>query len=251
MGLQRYATKELFLHLFYPTIVVIMTVIQIQLFHNKYMAAMAFVTRNPKHFLYASLQTHNAFDRLLMQSFVLRSMEGPTVFKSNDFTANDSGSRYLPTTIRVTAKSIPTCLHRMCKNYRGIIEVVLLLIEMHMTKVMCIYAFYLTVVDINAAHLAIVVLTMFATMCRRRWQVKLCALMSLMMGVLIILKMIYQMHNIQTEWLSSHCPVSSNLRLYRHRDDHADIHFAVGYLVVSGQLQMAGTDQTEYTTSIL
>lgn len=53
MGLQRYKTKELFLHLFYPTILVIMTVIQMQIFHKKYIAAMAFVTNNPRHFLYA------------------------------------------------------------------------------------------------------------------------------------------------------------------------------------------------------
>lgn len=53
MGLQRYKTKELFLHLFYPTILVIMTVIQMQIFHKKYIAAMTFATNNPRHFVYA------------------------------------------------------------------------------------------------------------------------------------------------------------------------------------------------------
>lgn len=53
MGLQRYKTKELFLHLFYPTILVIMTVIQMQIFHKKYIAAMTFATNNPRYFLYA------------------------------------------------------------------------------------------------------------------------------------------------------------------------------------------------------
>lgn len=113
-----------------------------------------------------------------------------------------------PTKIKVSARSIPTCLHRMCKNYRGIINVVLLLIEMHLIKIMCIYAFYSTLVDITAAHLGIAVLAMLASMCRRRLLVKLSALISLLMGVLIILKMIYQMNIIQTEWLSTHCPVS-------------------------------------------
>lgn len=37
IGLQKYETKSLFLRLFYPTFVVIITVVQLQMFHKKYL----------------------------------------------------------------------------------------------------------------------------------------------------------------------------------------------------------------------
>lgn len=37
IGLQRFETKDLFLNLVYPTLVVIITVVQLQIFHKKYL----------------------------------------------------------------------------------------------------------------------------------------------------------------------------------------------------------------------
>lgn len=37
IGLIRYQTKELFLRLFYPTLLVVITVVQLQMFHKKYL----------------------------------------------------------------------------------------------------------------------------------------------------------------------------------------------------------------------
>lgn len=37
IGLVKYETKILFFHLFYPTLLVIITVVQLQMFHNKYL----------------------------------------------------------------------------------------------------------------------------------------------------------------------------------------------------------------------
>lgn len=37
IGLVKYETKILFLHLFYPTLLVVITVVQLQMFHKKYL----------------------------------------------------------------------------------------------------------------------------------------------------------------------------------------------------------------------
>lgn len=37
IGLEKYQTKDLFLHLVNPTLVVIITVVQLQIFHTKYL----------------------------------------------------------------------------------------------------------------------------------------------------------------------------------------------------------------------
>lgn len=96
----------------------------------------------------------------------------------------------------------------MSINYNGIINVALLLIEMHLNKFVCIFAFYLALVDIGGVHLGIVVLAMLASICRRRMQVKLCALISLLIGVLVVLKMIFQMQNTQMDWDLAKCTVN-------------------------------------------
>lgn len=40
IGLVKYGTKILFLHLFYPTLLVILTVVQLQMFHAKYLESL-------------------------------------------------------------------------------------------------------------------------------------------------------------------------------------------------------------------
>lgn len=40
IGLEQFETKDLFLNLVYPTLVVIITVVQLQIFHKKYLEAL-------------------------------------------------------------------------------------------------------------------------------------------------------------------------------------------------------------------
>lgn len=48
MGLEKYQTKGLFEHLLYPTLVVIITVVQLQIFHKKYLNLMKFTMINQR-----------------------------------------------------------------------------------------------------------------------------------------------------------------------------------------------------------
>lgn len=44
IGLEKFQTKDLFLHLLNPTLVVIITVVQLQIFHKKYLEQLRFST---------------------------------------------------------------------------------------------------------------------------------------------------------------------------------------------------------------
>lgn len=46
--MEKYETKDLFLNLLYPTLVVIITVVQLQIFHNKYLNLMKFTMINQR-----------------------------------------------------------------------------------------------------------------------------------------------------------------------------------------------------------
>lgn len=53
IGLVKYEVKELFLNLVYPTLVVIITVVQLQIFHDKYMEMLSFPLVSRRYFLYS------------------------------------------------------------------------------------------------------------------------------------------------------------------------------------------------------
>lgn len=72
---------------------------------------------------------------------------------------------------------------------------------MHAPKLILIFAFYLSVDEVSVLHLSIAVLAVAAVASRTTWQVILCRLISLVIGVLLIVKMIYQIQYIDHQKL--------------------------------------------------
>lgn len=93
-------------------------------------------------------------------------------------------------------------------NVKRCIEVVWLLVEMHTTKFILIYGFYLAVHEVSVLHIAIVVLTAAACASRSHLQTVFSRLISLVIGVLLILKMIYQIQYIDQSLTTVDCSVS-------------------------------------------
>lgn len=75
------------------------------------------------------------------------------------------------------------------------------IVEMHAPKLILIFAFYLSVDEVSVLHLSIAVLAVAAVASRTTWQVILCRLISLVIGVLLIVKMIYQIQYIDHQKL--------------------------------------------------
>lgn len=72
---------------------------------------------------------------------------------------------------------------------------------MHAPKLILIFAFYLSVDEVSVLHLVIAVLAVAACATRTSLQGILCRLISLVVGVLLIFKMVYQIQYIDHRWL--------------------------------------------------
>lgn len=70
------------------------------------------------------------------------------------------------------------------------------MIEMHAPKLILIFAFYLSIDEVSVLHSAIAILAVSACATRTSLQGVLCRLISLVVGLLLIVKMIYQIQYI-------------------------------------------------------
>lgn len=70
LGLEVYGTKDLLYHLLYQTILVIMCVIQLQSFHDKYLATLSFVLKTRSTTAYVRISCHNPREQLTRMKFV-------------------------------------------------------------------------------------------------------------------------------------------------------------------------------------
>lgn len=79
--------------------------------------------------------------------------------------------------------------------------------ELHFIKVILILAFMLGINDVSAIHIAIIVLSVIAVTSRTNTQTIYSGFISLTVGSLFILKMIYQIDYIDESDYAVNCPV--------------------------------------------
>lgn len=79
--------------------------------------------------------------------------------------------------------------------------------ELHFIKVILILAFLLGVNEVSAVHICIVVLSVIAVTSRTNTQTIYSGFISLTVGSLFILKMIYQITYIQQDIYNVNCTV--------------------------------------------
>lgn len=75
------------------------------------------------------------------------------------------------------------------------------MVEMHAPKLILIFAFYLSVNEVSVLHLIIAILAVSACATRTSLQGILCRLISLVVGLLLIVKMVYQIQYIDHQKL--------------------------------------------------
>lgn len=84
----------------------------------------------------------------------------------------------------------------------------LLVLEIHATKVILIVAFCLGIVDVSVLHVPLISMALIAATSRKYLQLVLTRCISLIVGVLVILKMIYQIEYIEQNKYNVYCRVS-------------------------------------------
>lgn len=90
-------------------------------------------------------------------------------------------------------------------NVKKVFEFIWLLVEMHATKLILIYGFYLGVNEVSVLHISIIVLASAACASRSHLQTVFSRIISLVIGVLLILKMVYQIQYIDQSLTTVDC----------------------------------------------
>ncbi|XP_065355463.1 piezo-type mechanosensitive ion channel component [Calliphora vicina] len=186
IGLERYKTKDLFLHLVSPTIIVILTVIQVHYFHKRFIASMN--------------QPTEAVER--------DSEEEPVRHKSRTTSrvAESEGLEFVESAGNLIRLFLNRCRHKtevFFKHFKGVIW---RLLELHWIKVVYITAFVCAVSEVSLLHVPFVALCVVGVVSNVRMNFFFSRLISLVVTIIVLSKMIYQIAYLNHAKYDYNCP---------------------------------------------
>lgn len=91
--------------------------------------------------------------------------------------------------------------------------------ELHLIKFVLIVAFLLAIHEVSVIHIAVVVLTTLAVTSRTNSQAIYSGVISLVIGVFLVLKMVYQMNFNQQSGYDAHCNDTVSEYFWFHQID--------------------------------
>ncbi|XP_052864339.1 piezo-type mechanosensitive ion channel component [Anopheles cruzii] len=226
IGLEIFKTGQLFLHLVNPTLVVIITVIQLHYCHDRFLIiseipSVRTDTETEEPVTEGNASAYGTFPGAPNQPHDVGSAE--TVVKEDEqpkspplSAREDDGYEKLEDFRfrKLSRQEITSFARTAFKEMLWLIELTWLFFEIHMPKIMLIVAFSLSVNSVNFLHLLYVVLSVFTVKAHttgkhtvmHRQLVKITRIMSLFSALMLILTMIYQVKYIKEENFQSECP---------------------------------------------
>ncbi|CAH1175750.1 unnamed protein product [Phaedon cochleariae] len=200
MGLEQFETKLLFVRLVTPTFFVIVTVIQLHYIHDDFMAL-----SDPKNTSEIADDDNDAEDleQSSMQggAFIDRSQKDDS-FSSANYDLYELGN-FSSLQFQHLAQSWLKKLYRL-KN------LTFRFLELHMSKVVLLFAMLMCIHDKCAVYMVIVILISMAFTFGRPVQLFAIYLSSLLVSVLLLARMIYQIKYITPKNWNVNCTVSDN-----------------------------------------
>ncbi|KAH8271869.1 hypothetical protein KR044_008417 [Drosophila immigrans] len=206
IGLKLYKTKDLFLHLVSPTIIVILTVIQVHYFHKRFIASLqqqpTAGTRTPiahqKQTETAALEAAPSKRRGSACSMRQRSTEanGPAGATTTDF---ETSVRDL---VRISFRKIKNKSEYIFKRFKTVFWRFL---ELHIMKAVYIAAFVCSVSEVCVLHIVFVGFCVLGATSRKAIQVVISRLISFIVTIIVLSKMIYQIEYLDHNQYSVTC----------------------------------------------
>lgn len=98
-------------------------------------------------------------------------------------------------------------LNKIYEHAKMLLEIVFIFLEMHLTKLILILGFSIGIDEVSFLHILIIVLTAVATTSTSRLQSIMTRFISLIIGILLITKMIYQIEYIDHSRNNVNCDV--------------------------------------------
>lgn len=191
IGLEPYATKQLFIRLVTPTFFVIVTVIQLHYFHKDFMNL-----SNPRSSIQSERSEHT-------------SAQGVSVFEPN--------SEKTDTSVKMQAESpheentFTNKFHRYMKEAYHILNLTFLFFELHMPKIVLLIAMLVCVYDKCAVYLPFLMLIVIGTLTSRVAQNVVIYVTSVMISIVLLLRMIYQIQYVQEIYVENLNVTCSNV----------------------------------------
>lgn len=134
IGLEKYKVADLFLHLVGPTIIVIMTIIQLQYFHDKYIKMLEFTNQNTDNSRATDTSRGGAQDATELD---YDNVEDPTIRTNTD--RPDKNDKTIWVKLKATTRA-------QAKQYiLNAWEFTWLFLEIHLIKVVILTAFLICV----------------------------------------------------------------------------------------------------------
>ncbi|XP_073827088.1 piezo type mechanosensitive ion channel component isoform X2 [Musca autumnalis] len=171
IGLERYRTKDLLLHFISPTIIVILTVIQVHYFHKRFIASM---NQTP-------MVDKPGPDQQQRQR--TKSGSRPADYEMKDFT--ESAGEL----VRLFLKRFRQKAEKFLKQFKGVFWSIL---ELHWIKVVYITAFVCAVSEVSLLHVPFIVLCVIGIISNVRMRIFFSRVISLVVTLIVLSKMIYQ-----------------------------------------------------------
>ncbi|XP_052853099.1 piezo-type mechanosensitive ion channel component isoform X6 [Drosophila gunungcola] len=191
IGLKRYQTKDLFLHLVSPTIIVILTVIQVHYFHKRFIASLqqqpAAAGGSAQQKPTETTALEPAPSKRRGSAGSLRRSQGPSAEAAPGATTDfETSVRDL---VRISFRKIKNKSEYIFKNFK---DVFWRFLELHIMKAVYIAAFVCSVSEVCVLHIVFVGFCVLGATSRKAVQVVISRLISFIVTIIVLSKMIYQ-----------------------------------------------------------
>ncbi|XP_049305584.1 piezo-type mechanosensitive ion channel component isoform X7 [Bactrocera dorsalis] len=165
IGLERYKTKDLFLHLVSPTLIVVLTVIQVHYFHRRFIESL-----------------HQRKPSLIPDMVYNREMGKPP--KTEPRGSNEAAKLLVSSLKRI---------RKITKHYFIVSKKLFWrFLELHIIKAVYITAFVCAVSQVCVIHVVFVALCVLGCITRSSIQIFISRIISFVVSIIILSKMIYQ-----------------------------------------------------------
>ncbi|KAL9707746.1 hypothetical protein quinque_011264 [Culex quinquefasciatus] len=230
IGLQIYETKQLFLHLVNPTMIVIITVIQLHYCHKKFLEISEIPVIQDNE-IPAISETSSAYGTFSKRKKMSNTTEAPPIEKDPESDHGDDATNGATSKVRLPPKDddkddddntseilddlrfrklskqeIKGVAQKLVNRVMQLTELVWLFAEIHLLKIILIVAFSLGVETVSFLHLLYVFMTVFAVKSHTNSLVLITRIMSLISSILLITTMMYQVEYIKEANFVSECP---------------------------------------------
>ncbi|XP_058452791.1 piezo-type mechanosensitive ion channel component isoform X2 [Malaya genurostris] len=216
IGLQLYETKQLFLHLVNPTMIVIITVIQLHYCHRKFLEISEIPIIQESDVPLIS-ETSSAYGTFSKRKKLSSMTDAPPIEKDaedDNENAKPPKKDNLDTTSEIledlrfrklSKQEIKGVAQKLISRLSEIAELVWLFFEIHLLKIILIVAFSLGVKSVSFLHLLYIFMTVFAVKSHTSSLVLITRIMSLISSFLLITTMMYQVDYINENNYISNC----------------------------------------------